>query len=129
MERRGTALATGPDLSDLREIADAKGPFVSLVLDTGAGVENAAFTLEQHWRTVRRDLERDGADARALAQLDDVVPGAHRAGSALCAMGEGPGHRVVVHDAERPPYELARCAPLPVFTPVLAQRQREVPYV
>src|SRR4051812_5919233 len=104
MERRGTQLMTGPDLSGLRELVDAKGPFVSLVLDTGSGVENAALTLEQHWKTVRRELHRDGADASALAHLDAIVPGAHRDGAALYAIADRDACRVVGYAPERPPY-------------------------
>ncbi|GAA4007592.1 Vms1/Ankzf1 family peptidyl-tRNA hydrolase [Allokutzneria multivorans] len=106
------------DLTQLRGLVAAPGPFVSVYLD-GA---------EPHWADVRATLAEQGADARTLSSVDR-------------ALTESPGGsgRVLVASAgevlldrrlpEPPAQPLARWSALPYLMPLLERTEADLPHV
>jgi Bacterial archaeo-eukaryotic release factor family 2 len=129
MRERGVTPAGGVDASDLRPAVDATGPFVTLLLDTDPTVENAGVIFERRWKTTRRDLADAGTHEAALAHIDERAPGAHLRGHAFYAVANDERLWVVGHWAQRPSSELMRWAPLPTLTPLIAERQTEIPHI
>lgn len=139
VERSGGSVpAVAP--SELLELAERRGPFLSVYLTTEVAVDNAAQLSERRWKSVRRELAHGGAPQRCLAVVDDLVPDAHLEGSALGAVisatGRPQGARggessntFVDHDAEPLARDIASWSAVPVLTPAIAWRQHEPPYV
>jgi hypothetical protein len=121
---------------ELTRTIETPGPYLSAYIGTG-GVEQAGPRVGRfehlHWKSVRRDLEREGAPAALLDQVDELIE----------AVPRGPGTLVVIASAERgivlarhlprpPPYDretLARWGRLPWLLPLLRQAQTLVPHV
>ena len=129
METRGVTPKLWVDAPDLAELVSQPGPFLTLVMATEAEVENAAQRNELRWKSVREGLLGHGADERALAVVDPLVPDAHLAGQTLVVVANAGGARHVAHWPELPFREVAQWAPLPSLAPVIGRRQEAPPYV
>ncbi|MDQ3991563.1 MAG: hypothetical protein M3245_04545, partial [Actinomycetota bacterium] len=70
----------GVHAPDLEKVVRAKGPFLTLYLDTDPAIEQAAQRSETRWKTLRRDLEGSGMPDRLGAEIDAMVPRAHLEG-------------------------------------------------
>ncbi|NKE62956.1 peptide chain release factor 2, partial [Lentzea sp. PSKA42] len=81
------------DMSKLRDVATAPGPFASVYLDASHDTEDAAKVAELRWRGLRNQLADQGAPEKTLAALDKAVsaaePPAGKAGRVLIASGAG----------------------------------------
>ncbi len=129
MERSGVTPQVAPDTSDLADLAQATGPFLSLVLTTEAGIDNAAQRSEQRWRAVRDEAAAQGAPPEVLDAVDPIVPDAHLEGEGLHVIASAGGVLHVEHGRRLPDRDLARWAPLPSLLPVVAWRQKHPAYV
>ncbi len=76
----------------LKPLLGRPGPFVTVLLDATPSEVAGESTIVERWRSVRRELERDGAPAAALDAISEhvVVPDGRRA----------PRGRVIVADAD-----------------------------
>ncbi|GAA0502624.1 hypothetical protein Ade02nite_37010 [Paractinoplanes deccanensis] len=119
------------ELTFLRPLFAAPGPWASVYLDASRAEENADREVELRLRALREKLAADGADERTIAAIEDAVashptqPG--RYGLAVFATG---GDVALAETMPVPPdTDLAVWGPLPHAMPLVARRGEEVPYV
>jgi Bacterial archaeo-eukaryotic release factor family 2 len=132
MESSGTTPTGGQSPAAIPDIAaafDGPGPFVTVYLGTEAAVEQAAQQSELRWKTLRRQLEEDGAPAEALAAIDPLAPDAHHRGRTLAAVADASGARLVRHEPEPPARDAGWVAPLPRVGPLIEWAQSVVPHL
>lgn len=113
----------------MRDIAQRRGPFVSLYIDATHDTEDANQQDELRWRAVREQLTDAGAPAPMVDVVDDAVrsrPPEGRAGRALIADTES----VLVDQwlAEPPPRDIVRVSALPYLLPLIEYQSKEVPH-
>lgn len=119
------------DMSKLRDVATAPGPFASVYLDASHDTEDAAKIAELRWRGLRDRLAEQGAPEKTLAALDRAVaaadPPAGKAGRVLIASGA----RVLVDQTlpVPPPADSTRFSPLPDLLPLASYLPPPVPHV
>jgi len=117
------------NFEEARRIYANAGPFATVYLDAQSEVTQAAQRLDREWKNVRRELEREGADAGTLAVLDDVVSEGHRGGDTVAAVATG-GALVHVERLPDPPRKsIGRWAELPALGPLFEWAQSFVPHV
>jgi hypothetical protein len=115
---------------DLVPVALAPGPVATVYLDTPADVEQAPRRLDVTWRTIRRDLERQGAPAETLDSIEPHLSDAPARGRCLAVVAGPGGIRHVEHGLAAPPGgNVARWGPLPMLTPILEWRQSRPPHL
>ncbi|MEW6473646.1 MAG: Vms1/Ankzf1 family peptidyl-tRNA hydrolase [Actinomycetota bacterium] len=132
MESSGTTPMGGQSpaaIPDIAAVFDGPGPFVTVYLGTEAAVEQAAQQSELRWKSLRRQLEEDGAPAEALAAIDPLVPDAHHRGRTLAAVADATGLRLVRHEPEPPARDAGWVAPLPRVGPLIEWAQSAVPHL
>ncbi len=76
------------DLRDLAPLYEAKGPFVTVVLDTTSEVEDAATRLDINWRNTLRELEQKGVDEATREALSANL-GEHGEGNTRVLVAAG----------------------------------------
>ncbi len=116
--------------ADLSDLASGEGPFLTVVMTTESGIENAQQRSDQRWRTLRSDLA-DNCDVPedVLAAVDPVIPDAHLSGDGLVVIADASGVRHVEHGSLPGPTDEAFWEPLPRLEQVLRWRQTSVPFV
>ncbi|HEV7536991.1 MAG TPA: Vms1/Ankzf1 family peptidyl-tRNA hydrolase [Acidimicrobiia bacterium] len=132
MESSGTTPPGGQSPAAVPDIAatfDGSGPFVTVYLTTEAAVEQAAQQSELRWKTLRRQLEEDGAPEAALAAIDPLVADAHHEGRTLAVVADGGGARLVRHEPEPPARDAGWVAPLPRVGPLIEWAQAAIPHL
>ncbi|MDP9419779.1 MAG: hypothetical protein M3P53_06485 [Actinomycetota bacterium] len=129
MEARGDTPRVWTDPGDLAELVALPGPFLTVLIATESGVEQAGPRNESRWRARRSDVAAAGAPEEVLALVDPLVPDAHQEGGTLFAVATAEGVHHVSHWPALPGRELARWAPLPSLTPLLDLRQSRPPHV
>jgi hypothetical protein len=117
------------EASDLAELVDRPGPFLSVYLNTERNVENAAQRSEKRWRTVRRDLEERDVPAGILDEIAALVPEAHLEGDGLAVIADAERILHVEHGPAFGPNDDAMWASAPRLLPIVRWRQSEPPYV
>jgi hypothetical protein len=117
------------DLTDLRDVVLAPGPFLSVAMATDASVENAAQRSDARWRTMRREAADLGAPEDVLARLDPLIAEAHLRGEGFVAIATS--HDVVhtEHGPIAPAADVVRWGALPHVLPIVGWRQASPPYV
>ncbi|WP_434444181.1 Vms1/Ankzf1 family peptidyl-tRNA hydrolase [Lentzea sp. E54] len=119
------------DMSKLRDLALAPGPFASVYLDASHDTEDAVKVAELRWRGLRDRLADEGAPEETLAALDEAVsaaePPAGKAGRVLIAAGSS----VVVNQTlpVPPPADTTRFSLLPDLLPLASYLPPPVPHV
>ena len=119
------------DSQRFRKLLDAPGPFVSVYLDDSHNTHDAEAQLELKWRAVKEDLERQGAGATVIDQVEDAIinlrPPIGRSGRAVVASADG----VVIneHLARPTAVTIARASELPYLVPILEQSYDHPDYV
>jgi hypothetical protein len=119
------------DMSKLRDVATAPGPFASVYLDASHDTEDAAKIADLRWRGLRNQLAEQGAPERTLAALDEAVsaaePPAGKAGRVLIASGKS----VLVDQTlpVPPPADATRYSSLPDLLPLASYLPPPVPHV
>ncbi|MET9284864.1 Vms1/Ankzf1 family peptidyl-tRNA hydrolase [Nocardia beijingensis] len=116
---------------NLREIAQRRGPFVSLCIDASHNTEDAETQRALRWRSIRERLTAQDVPEQTLALLDDAIsevrPGQGRAGRVLIADSDSV---LVDHVLAEPPVrEIVRVSALPYLLPLIEQQSRAVPHV
>jgi hypothetical protein len=130
METSETLPAGAVGASDLSELVSGTGPFLTVVMNTEAEVENAAQRSDKRWRTLRSDLaEIRHVPEPVLAAVDPLIPDAHLSGDGLLVVADASGVRHVEHGAVPGPRDEASWEPLPRLTRALSWRQASVPFV
>ncbi|SDN63899.1 Rv2629 family ribosome hibernation factor [Allokutzneria albata] len=119
------------DLTQLRGLVAATGPFASVYLDDSHDTPDAPKALELRWREARATLAEQGADERTLSSVDRALAGGEpargRAGRALIASG---GEVLLDRHLPEPPAQpIARWSALPYLMPLLEQTEADLPHV
>ncbi|MDQ1520558.1 MAG: hypothetical protein QOI55_1631 [Actinomycetota bacterium] len=117
------------DVPDVSRAFELPGPFLSVVLTTEGAIPQAAQRSQLLWDHLRDEAAAMGADEDTLADIDPLVPDAHRHGEALAVVAGRTGVHVVDHGLEPPRRDHARWLPLPSVSQVLTWRQARVPYL
>ena len=109
------------DLTWLRELAHAPGPFASVYLDASHDTPDAGHEIALRWRELRAELSDQGADQATLSALDAAVeraePAEGRVGRVQVAAR---GEVLLDHSLPDPPDRTrARFGPLPDLLPML----------
>jgi hypothetical protein len=130
MTRSGTRPAPQLDLGDLHDLVSRSGPFVSVYLPLDHAVEDAPRQNELRWRALRREVE-DDASPSALEAIDRLVADAHRLASDELAVLATGDDVVIIEGIEgsRATKGTALVGATPRLVPLVASRQRAVPYV
>lgn len=120
------------DLSFLRPVFDAPGPFATAHIDVSRTTESAAREVALRWRAVREDLLAAGGAEAVLAHLDPVLAAVPHAPGAAYRLVVANASGVLLDDvlpgpAGRP--EGGSWGPLPDVAPLLVHRAGGVPYV
>ncbi|MCR3750805.1 hypothetical protein LX88_004792 [Lentzea californiensis] len=119
------------DMSKLRDVATAPGPFASVYLDASHDTEDAAEIADLRWRGLRNQLADQGTPEKTLAALDRAVsaaePPAGKAGRVLIASGAS----VLVDQTlpVPPPADVTRYSSLPDLLPLASYLPPPVPHV
>ena len=125
----GRTNVMAPDTSDLAELVQAEGPFLTVQLTTEADIDNAAQRSEQRWRSIRDQAAAQGASEEVLAAVDPLVADAHLEGHGLSVVANASGAIHVEHGPRPPDRDLTRWAPLPSLLQAVTWRQGWPPYV
>jgi hypothetical protein len=113
---------------DLAEVARSAGPFLSVYLNTERDVEKASQRSQTRWRTVRSDLEDQGASRALLDEIDLIVPDAHLEGDCLAVIGGSEQILHVEHGPAVSPNDEGTWDRLPRLLPIARWRQSDPPY-
>ncbi|WP_082971352.1 hypothetical protein [Mycobacterium sp. 852002-51971_SCH5477799-a] len=109
------------DSQRFRKLLDASGPFASVYFDDSHDTHDAEAQLELKWRAVKEELERSGAEAAVIGQIEDAVlnlrPPIGRSGRAVIA-GAG-GVLINEHLARPAATDIVRVSELPYLVPIL----------
>ncbi|UCN13476.1 hypothetical protein LFM56_11165 [Cellulomonas iranensis] len=115
----------------IKPLLGRPAPFTTVYLDATRDDATGAADVQARWKALRRQLERDGAPAAVLDELDDLlrrptgVPGPH--GRVVVADAEG-----VVLDrvlTEPPAQSSATCGPVPVLLPAARAADESTSYL
>lgn len=103
-----------------KTLLTSHGPYGSVYFDDSHNTEDATAALEIKWRTIRKELEQQGADAALTDSIEQAVIGSRppvgRSGRAVIASAEG----VLVNEhLIRPAGPVVRVSPLPYLVPVV----------
>ncbi|WP_456786567.1 baeRF2 domain-containing protein [Cellulomonas sp. P5_C5] len=119
------------DLHWLKPLLGRPSPFTTVYLDATRTGANADAEAADRWRAVRRSLERDGASARVLDGIAELV--------SVPTGVRGPHGRVVVADAdgvvvdrvlsEPPAQSHAMFGPAPALLPAVRAADETVTYL
>src|SRR3954447_5096979 len=123
METSGVIPHVKVAVDDLAAVATAPGPFVTVEMATPAERENAAQFSGTAWKSLRTQIEEQGAPAGALDLIEPLVPDAHLEGDGLIVVASAGRVHQVMHAADAPPRDVGRVAPLPTLTGVINARQ------
>ncbi|MDF2741971.1 MAG: hypothetical protein K0S88_3341 [Actinomycetia bacterium] len=96
---------------------------------TTGNLANPQIRVSLRWKSLRHELAHSGAPKAALAAVDPLIDGPHTAGDMLVAIANLDGIQLLAHLPDAPPRDVARCGMLPDVAPLLAWRQRQLPYV
>lgn len=130
MKQRESPLKALATVDDLRDLAVADGPFLSVHLSFRPPSHDMAERTAVVWRAAREDAAAAGAPPEALAAVDEVVEAnPHRLGAGLSVVATPGGQRHVEHLAVPPQTELVRWEPTPALTPLMAARQLALPVI
>jgi hypothetical protein len=121
---------------ELSRTIEAPGPYLSAYIGTGpveqAGPRVGMFEHLQ-WKSIRRDLEREGAPAPLLDPVDELIEAAPRSPGTLAVIASAKRGVVLArHLPLPPPYDretVTRWGRLPWLLPLLRQAQTLVPHV
>ena len=116
--------------TDVARLFDTTGPFVSVYLDTAGDVEQAAGRVALRWKNLRGELLGAGVPCQTVTAIDPLVEGSQAAGGTLAVVAGADGVLYEGSFPDPPPRDaVVRQGPLPYVLPLLAWRQRLVPYV
>ncbi|MDQ1712966.1 MAG: hypothetical protein QOE45_2416 [Frankiaceae bacterium] len=116
------------ELAEIAKVFQAAPPVLSVYVDA-PHVEDVRERVAVKWKDLRRDLTERGADEATLAALAGAVLDPHLEGHGFAGFA---GHGQVLWSRRLPepvPREVALPGPLPYVLPLLAWRQRRLPYV
>ncbi|MEO3759365.1 hypothetical protein ABGB19_13885 [Mycobacterium sp. B14F4] len=103
-----------------RTLLASTGPYASVYFDDSHNTEDAAAQMDLKWRSLRDQLEEQGADPAITESIEQAIVGARppvgRSGRAVVASAEGV---LVDEHLIRPAGPLVRVSPLPYLVPVL----------
>jgi hypothetical protein len=101
-------------------LLSSHGPYGSVYFDDSHNTEDAAAQLEVKWRTLRKQLEQQGAEPALTDSIEQAVmaarPPVGRSGRAVVASAEGV---LVDEHLIRPAGPVVRVSPLPYIVPVI----------
>lgn len=103
-----------------RTLLSSNGPYASVYFDDSHNTADAAAQLELKWRSLREELEEQGADPGVTQNIEqavlDATPPVGRSGRGVIASIEG----VLVNEhLIRPIGPVVRVSPLPYIVPVV----------
>src|SRR5215207_6358838 len=117
------------DPPDLARLFEMPGRSCRCTSTTTGNLANPHIRVSLRWKSLRHELADTGAPKAALAAVDPLIDGPHTAGDTLVAITNPDGIQLLTHLPDAPPRDVARCRILPDVAPLLAWRQRQLPYV
>jgi len=101
----------------------ARGPFVSLYLNTEVANQNAPREIHLRWRGLREQAESLGASSRAMEAIDELVDDSHQSGKGLVVVTAADEVVYRRHLGARPVDDFVRVEALPHLLPLIEWRQ------
>lgn len=103
-----------------RTLLTTSGPYASVYFDDSHNTADAAAQMELKWRSLREQLEQQGADPAVMQSIEqavtDATPPVGPSGRAVVASADG----VLVNEhLIRPVEPIVRVSPLPYLVPVV----------
>ncbi len=123
-------MSSAGEFGDLRELATADGPFVTIAIPTPSGLDDAQHRFDVRWKNARRELEGSRWTDDDIAELDSFVSALpHDAGAALVLFRAADG-TTLAEFLDEPVGELVVVeSTLPRLALVIEARQRVVPHL
>ena len=128
MEQRGTTVTPLAELDDLRELVGRPAPFLTDYAAFEPVTEALAGEVRLRWEGRRRSLADAGVPDRVLDTVATALARERRGAAGLAVVVPGDGDALVEWLAS-PPDESAVWQPVPALRPLIARRQRHLPYV
>ncbi|MDP9407242.1 MAG: hypothetical protein M3P95_05065 [Actinomycetota bacterium] len=116
------------DLRDLAPLYEAKGPFVTVVLDTTSEVEDAATRLDINWRNTLRELEEKGVDEATREALSANL-GEHGEGNTRVLVAASGEVLLALSLPDPPESQVVNVGPLPTLLALAERASVQVPHV
>jgi hypothetical protein len=116
--------------TDVTDVFRHDGPFASVYLTSRSDVPQAAQELGKRWKSVRRELEGQGATDGAVQAIDDAISDTNHAAGDTLAIVTG-GDEVVLHWhlPEPPVRDAGWWSSVPRVAPVLEAAQTMLPHL
>jgi len=117
--------------TDLTDALRHDGPFATVYLTSRSDVPQAAQELEKRWKTVRRELQSQGAPDGVLDALDDAVSTTNHAAGDTLALVATAEEGVVLHWhlPEPPRADIGWWSSLPRVTTIIEASQTLLPHL
>jgi hypothetical protein len=130
MKQQESPLGVLARLDDLRDLAAAAGPFLSVHLSLWPPTHDLSERVALTWRSLREQAAQAGTPPSMLEHVDEAVAAdPHRLGAGLSVVVSETGHTHVEHLRVAPAVDLVRWEPTPALTPLIAARQMNVPHI
>lgn len=114
---------------DLRPLVESAGRFLTIVIPTPSGLDDAAHRFEVEWRNARRRVS-DAWEPAELDALDQAIAGLPHDGGASLVVVHGEQGATLVEFLDEPVHEaVTHEGPVPRLAPLIESRQRAIPHV
>jgi hypothetical protein len=114
---------------DLAEMVRRPRLFLSVYLNTGRNLANAAQLSQTRWKTVRTHLPDEVVSEAVLERIDEIVPEAHLEGDGLAVIADATEVLHVEHGPAHGRNDEATWGPIPRLLPIIRWRQSDPTYV
>ena len=118
------------DTQELKELVDARGPFVSIYFDDSRDTADGEAQVQARWRDLRKHLEDANVEDAIILKLQRAVlqgdPGAGRHGRGLIVTRD---EVLVDRNLAPPPTSIVRVSQYPYIVPLAELSRRRPTYV
>ncbi len=123
-------MSSASELSDLRRLIDADGPFVIVAIPTPSELDDAQHRFEIRWKNARRELEASRWTADDLSELDALVSSIPHDGGASLVIIRAADGTTLAEFLDEPVRELVVAeSAMPRLALLIEGRQRAIAHL
>lgn len=115
--------------ADLRHIAAAGPPFLTVSMPTPSHLDDARHRLEIRWKNARRSIDGSRWSDETLDELDELIAGLPHDGGAGLVIVRSQDGATLVEFTDEPVDEYVGESVAPRLAPVIEARQRAIPHL